>query len=233
MNDRQKSETNMFIRTDQFGVENPLVPPSATATALYAQIRASKDTVLATGGKQTQSTGEFRAAASERRFLVKELRAKLREIAETAKALSRTGVHPGLELQFRMPGPGFQDLRDRAQAFKDALEPIKQDFIDYDSAATVVEDLEAAIADFDEVTGRRFTGLGKRVGATAGIKAAIRAGITAVRALDAILIKRYRDNPGLLAEWKAAQRIAAWPSQSTAPTTPGGGGTGEVPASGT
>ena len=56
---------------------------------------------------------------------------------------------------------------------------------------------------------------------TAGLTATARTGIAAVRALNAILIKRYRDNTDLLAEWTAAQRIAGWPSQAaTSPAAP-------------
>jgi hypothetical protein len=153
----------------------------------------------------------------------------LREIAETAKSLHRTGVQPGIHLKFRMPGKTMQDLRDRAAAFVLAVEPIKQLFIDHDSPATFVEDLEGAIEAFDDATDRRYAGLGTQVGATANLEAAARAGITAVRALNAIMIKRYRSNPTLLAEWTAAQRIAGWP---TVPAEPAPVQGGNPPASG-
>jgi hypothetical protein len=225
MNDRKKCELEMLLKVHQFGEDNALVPANAKATLHYAAVATAKDGMLATGAVKEQSKGEFRAAAADRRAVVKGLRGQLREIAETAKALDRTGVKPGLALQFRMPRQTMQDLRDRAAAFKNAAEPIAQFFIDYDAEATFIADLESAIADFDAVTGRRYAGLGKQVGATAGLMATARAGITAVRALDAILIKRYRNNPGLLAGWKAAQRIPKWPSQATAAVeTPGDGG---------
>jgi hypothetical protein len=230
MDDRKKGELAMLVRVDQHFKDHPLVPPNAQATLHIAEVANAKDAMLASGGLQDQANGEFRMAVLDRYTVIKELRRQMREIAETAKSLSRTGVYPGLEAQFRMPGHTMQELRDRAQAFVDAAEPLAQAFIDRDSAATFVADLEAAIADFDTVTGKRYAGLGKRIGATANLTATARAGITAVRALDSIMIKRYRNNPALLAEWKAAQRIAQWPSQTTGSetpsTTPSDGGSG-------
>jgi hypothetical protein len=222
MNDKQKAILAMFIRVCLFGTNNALVPANAKATAHYAAVNNAKDAMLLSGGLKEQSTGEFRMAVADRKTVIKALRSQLREIAVTAKALQRTGEHPGLGLQFRMPGKTMQALRDRAVAFKDAAGAIAQEFIDYDAAPTFIADLEAAIADFDAVTGRRYAGLGKQIGATASLKATAREGVTAVRALDSILIKRYRNNPALLAEWKAAQRIAGWPAQVTviAPETP-------------
>ena len=217
MDDKRKSVTIMFCRVDQFWQDNPLVPPNAKATEHYGTVVNAKETILAKAGLQVLSNGEFRMAAGDRQTVVADLREKLREISLTAKALDRLGVKPGLSLQFLMPKWTMQDLRDKAVAFKDAVEPMKQDFIDYDSPETVVDDLEAAIAAFDAATGRRYAGLGKQVGATASIAALAREGVAAVRALNAILIKRYRNDAGKLAEWNAVQRIAGWPSQPTLP----------------
>ena len=222
MNNRKKAELAMLERVVQFEEDHPLVPPNPLATQHFAEVAAAKTAMQVKGGVKDQGRGAFRAAAQERRGLAKDLRAKMREIAETAKVLSKS-IMPGIEQQFRMPNQTYQDLRDRAQAFVTAVEPIKQAFIDRDSAATFVEDLEAAIEAFDVATGGRNAGLGSQIGATAGLTATARAGIAAVRALNAILIKRYRSNPDLLAEWTAAQRIAGWPSQAatTPPTIPG------------
>jgi hypothetical protein len=234
MNDRKTSEAGMLGRSHQFALDHPLIPANAQATLLIAQIGNAKDAMLSAGGLQTQATGEFRMAVSSRQEIVKDLKAKMREIGVTAKALHRSGVQPGLDQQFRLTTRNLAELRSRAQAFKDALEPVKQVFIDYGSDATVVEDLDAAIAAFDLATGGRHTGLGRQINATAGLTAKAKAGILAVRALDAILIKKYRDNPALLAEWKAASRIADWPSQpSAAPTAaPEAAGSGSGSGSG-
>ena len=229
MNDRKKSELAMLVRVDQHVTDNPFVPPNPKATLHAAAVKTAKDTMLVAGGTKDSSRGEFRAAAADRQTVVKELRSQMREIAETAKVLDRTGAIPGASLQFRMPRDVMQDLRDRAEAFKLAAAEYEDDFVAYNSAETFIADLTAAIADFDTVTGRRYTALGKQVGATAGLTATARVGITAVRALNAIMIKRYRDNPEKLAEWKAAQRIAKWPSQTVPATEPPPSGGGENP----
>jgi hypothetical protein len=231
MNDRKKSELAMLVRVDQHMTDNPFEPPNAKATLHAAAVKTAKDTMLTVGGTKDQSRGEFRAAALDRQIVIKDLRRQMREIAETAKVLDRTGTIPGLALQFRMPSIVMQDLRDRAAAFKAAAMEHEPDFVAYNSAATFIADLTAAIAAFDTVTGRRYTALGKQVGATAALTATAREGITAVRALNAIMIKRYRDNPTKLAEWKAAQRIANWPSQTVPVEGSGSGGT--PPGSGT
>ena len=231
MNDRKKSETAMLVRVDQHVTDNPFVPPNPKAALHAAAVKAAKDTMLATGGTKDASRGEFRAAAADRRTVIQDLRRQMREIAETAKVLDRTGQIPGVALQFRMPRDIMQELRDRAEAFKVAAAEYEADFVAYNSEATFIADLTAAIAAFDTVTGRRYTALGKQVGATAGLTATARAGITAVRALNAIMIKRYRNDPVKLAEWKDAQRIAKWPSQTVPVEGSGSGGT--PPGSGT
>ncbi len=232
MNDRKKSETAMLVRVDQHMTDNPFVPPNPKATLHAAAVKTAKDAMLATGGTKDASRGEFRAASADRQAVIQDLRRQMREIAETAKALDRTGANPGLALQFRMPKMIMQELRDRAEAFKTALPDYEADFIAYAAEATFIADLTAAIAAFDAVTGRRYTALGKQVGATAGLKATARAGITAVRALNAIMIKRYRNDPAKLAEWKAAQRIAKWPTQTVPATEPPPSGGENPPPSG-
>lgn len=230
MNNILQSTVGMLIRVHQYGEDKPFVPAIVKATEHYATVASAKDAMLTFGAEKIQGTGEFRAAAAERRFVVNDLRKQMREISETAKALTRTGAQPGLDLEFRMPKRNMQDIRDRAAAFKAALEPIKQLFIDYDSPATVVEDLNDAIEDFDAVTGRRYAGLGKQIGATASLRVIARRGVTAVRALNAIAIKRYRDNPALLAEWNAAQRIASAPTSASAPAAPAAPQSAPAPA---
>ena len=220
MNNRRKSELAMLGRVFQFSEDHPLVPANALASQHIAEVATAKAAMQAKGGVKDGGTGAFRAAAEDRRQVANDLREKMREIAETAKVLSKS-VIPGIAQQFRLPKHTFQDLRDRAQAFVTALGPIKQAFIDRDSAPTFVEDLEDAIEAFDVATGHRYTALGNQVAATAGLAATARAGIAAVRALNAILIKRYRNNPDLLAEWTAAQRIAGWPSQPAQAPAPG------------
>ena len=232
MNDRKKSETAMLVRVDQHMTDNPFVPPNPKATLHAAAVKAAKDAMLTTGGTKDASRGEFRSAAADRRTVIKDLRTQMREIAETAKVLDRTGEIPGLALQFRMPRGAMQELRDRAEAFKTAAAEYEDDFVAYNSAATFIADLTAAIAAFDAVTGRRYTALGKQVGATAGLKATARAGLPAARAVYAILIQRYRTDAVKLAEWKAAQRIAKWPSQTVPATEPPPSGGENPPPSG-
>src|SRR5689334_2839085 len=102
MNDRKKSELAMLVRVDQHMTDNAFVPPNPKATLHAAAVKTAKDAMLATGGTKDSSRGEFRAAAADRLTVVKELRTQMREIAETAKVLDRTGAIPGLALQFRM-----------------------------------------------------------------------------------------------------------------------------------
>jgi hypothetical protein len=229
MNDTRKAELAMLIRVAIFGQNHPLVPASAKATEYYATVNAAKDVVLASDVTWDEGRGAFRAATAGRHAVIGDLRASLREISLTAKALNRAGVLPGIQEHFRMPGQTMQELRTRAGAFaaKAAEAEVKPAFIAHDCAATFVEDLNASIEAFDDATDDRFAGLGRQVGATAQIRATLRAGVTAVRALNSILIKRYRNDAALLAEWKAAQQIAGWPSQPSAPAETPGGSTGD------
>ena len=132
-------------------------------------------------------------------------------------------LYPGAGV-IRMPRTGsMQALRDRSQAALTALGPIKAAFVAMDWPADVDEQFAALIADYDTATLDQSEGRYDQMAATAGLPPAGKAGVVAVRKLNAIMKRRLKADPGLLAAWKAATRIHALPShdgESESPVTP-------------
>ena len=99
----------------------------------------------------------------------------------------------------------YAQLLDRGRAFVAALTGNTAVFIEYGASATVLADLQAAVAALDGAISRKASAMSVRLGSTAGIGAETRAGVLVVRKLDAILSTAYEDDPVLLAAWKSGQ----------------------------
>ena len=93
----------------------------------------------------------------------------------------------------------YQDLLNRAQAFLEAVGPIKSAFVERDLPADFDEQLAGLIAEFTTATQLKASGLADQVEGTAGVRAATLNGVDIVRELGAILKVRYENDPGLYA----------------------------------
>jgi hypothetical protein len=143
----------------------------------------------------------------------------MRKISDIAIVLDPV-TYPGAREQFRMPRTEkYQDLLNRAQAFLEAVGPIKSAFVERDLPADFDETLAGLITEFTTATQTKATGLAGQVQGTAGVRAATLNGVTIVRELGAILKVRYENDPGLYAAWKSASHIER-PPRSEAPVAP-------------
>ena len=130
-------------------------------------------------------------------------------------------LFPGVRQKFFMPRlGGFEALIGRAEAFIDAVGPIKAVFTDRGLPATFDADLEAAKDALVAATGDKYAGLAMQVGGTAGQEATARFGLKQMRELDALLSYQYRNDPVLLAAWKSACHVERDPVAANAQTPP-------------
>jgi hypothetical protein len=134
------------------------------------------------------------------------LRDDLDAIVRTARAMALD--MPGLDDKFRTPREtSDQAVLNAARAFARDAAPLAGDFIQYDMPEDFLADLEKSISDFEEAIRDHEAGKDTHVAATAGIEAAIDAGLDAVRRLDAIVPNRLRNDPATLALWERARRV--------------------------
>jgi hypothetical protein len=144
----------------------------------------------------------------------------MRKISDIAAVLD-PATFPGAREQFRMPRTKtYQDLLNRAQAFLEAVGPIKAAFVAHDLPADFDEQLAGLITEFTTATQTKATGLAGQVQGTAGVRAATLNGVTTVRELGAILKVRYENDPGLMAAWKSASHIEHPPRAPKTPAAP-------------
>jgi hypothetical protein len=190
-----------------FGGEHPLTPANTRATALYTQIGTTATSLRAHADDQDSGNAEFRSGTLSRREASKALRDEMRPINQMARALPKDQF-PGVRALFRMPPTtGYAAILSRANAFLEAVGPIKAAFVERGLPADFDEQLETRIAAITAATNSRTLGKAEQVGGTAGMGAKASEGLAAVAELDSILSYQYRNNPALLAAWKSVRHV--------------------------
>jgi hypothetical protein len=157
MNKQDIRRLEMLVRADQFGTDHPLTPVNARVTALLLLLKGVITQVNTLGGGQESGRGQFRGGASERLRLSVNLRKMMRKISDIAAVLD-PATFPGAREQFRMPRTKtYQDLLNRAQAFLEAVGPIKAAFVAHDLPADFDEQLAGLITEFTTATQTKAT----------------------------------------------------------------------------
>jgi hypothetical protein len=167
------------------------------------------------GGKNGRHAGSM-----ERERIGEILRLELVDIGNTGRSLDPE-FYPGVGAMFRLPTSGtYQTLRATAQAYLEAIGPVKAAFVEREYPVDFDEKLAQLIADFDGATANTDAGLQEQSGGTAGLRVVSSRALKAVRELDAMITKKLRtSDPALLTVWKNASRVERR-TGSTAPTTP-------------
>jgi hypothetical protein len=220
MKQTMKHTLEMTIRAEDFLDANPFTPAIPAATALATQLTAGIQKMLAQGAGQVGGRFEMAAGVGERRTLSRELRTMLSDLVRTAKSID-LAAHPEAA-EVRAPrGGSYQALRNTAQAVMAVVTTAKAAFVELDWPTTVDTDLSTLIDAFDAALSRKNNGLATKVGSTTGLTATARKTVAVVRKLDAIVRKRFKADPGLIAAWKSATHIERPPrSKKSAPATP-------------
>jgi hypothetical protein len=220
-----KRKDNMLARVLQYVLDHPVTPAIPRATVLFAKASTLSAALGSYGGTQTFGKGGYRAGATERRALAKDLRVFLVDMAATARGLEPE--HPGITDQFRLgnQSDSQQQLLATAQAFLTAATPaeVKQLFTDRAFPADFDVQLTAKITALQDAVGRRDTGKMSWKEGSAGLDVLSRDITATMRELRALMVKHLRDtNPTLLEVWKAAARCYAAPATAPAesPTAP-------------
>jgi hypothetical protein len=221
--------SDAFDRVVQFGIDHPLTPAIPAVTTLFADLGAVLTALGHHADDQEIGRSEVHGGAAFRRFKADALLAKMRPINKMVRALNRD-QYPGLREQFKMPqGGGYRALIARAQAFMDAIAPIKAVLTARGMPADFDEELETAKTDLAAATADKDSGTATRSAGTAGLDAKSHEGMGILHELDSILSFQYRNDPARLAGWKTACRVEKSARRSTSSagsgSTGGGGGT--------
>jgi hypothetical protein len=103
--------------------------------------------------------------------------------------------------------PSAESLARAAYAMAQAAAPFSEAFVAAGLPADFLAQLTGAADAMIESVRARSQTEGKRSGATAGLDAKLKAGRKIVRALDRLMASALKDDPALLSNWKAVQRV--------------------------
>jgi hypothetical protein len=201
----------------------PGVPTTnARANTLFASVATEVTAMETHAMAQAAGAGVVHSGAVQRREIAKALRQKLREVADTAKGLDDE-TYPGVAAQFRMPrSRTYQALLAAGRAFVSDVGAVKAGFVEEGLPADFDEQLADVVASFAAATGVRDAGLAEQIGGTAAVDAKASVVRKIIRKLRPLMNNLLKNDPALLAAWKAASHIRRRPVSESAAS--GGGG---------
>lgn len=214
----------MFVRVLGFADARPEAFPAGSLGAeMVAELKRVVEELTEAATSQTSGLSSVQRATAERTVARERLRASMRAISNTARAMALDT--PGLETKFRLPRGGSDPaLLQIARAFAADAPPLKDKFLRLAMPASFLEDFEQDIADLERTVGEQNSGRGTHVTATATVESAAERGMNAVRKLDVIVRNTYRNDAATLAAWESARHVES-PMRSRRRTNGNAGGT--------
>jgi hypothetical protein len=149
---------------------------------------------------------------------VLQLRRDLRQdhlVPIAAMARSVVKITPELEVALRVPRPDANDAKvlASANAIANIGDAHKDVLVQHGLPANFVDELRAQAATLQTAADERRQAKSRRVGATKAIADELKTGRRVVQALDIVLTRALRAQPGLLAEWQNTKRVTIKPVQ--------------------
>jgi len=140
MNDSENRKYQAFVRAHGFGQAHGAdFAPTSLAAQLFARLGGIVSDLDEHGAQQTSSRGAAFEGTTTRGQAREEVRADLRAINLTARAMAAD--IPGLDDKFRMPPVGNdQLLLNAARAFLADATPLKAQFIAHEMPADFLEE---------------------------------------------------------------------------------------------
>lgn len=225
-----RRKLSMAARALDFSRAQPSTDASHTTVVTRLEERVARAETLAIQERDGR-VGE-RASTTRRRELRTSIQEMLRHLVRTAKVAAKT--NPALAGDFVLPkvtGP-FRTFATSAKAMLAAATPIKDALAANGIGDTLVDDLTATLAEFDEATTAAHTARREHVGGRADLIAVADECVEQVQLLDGLNRKRFKSQPELLAAWESARNVVGpfRPKDATTPPT-SAPGAGPVPPS--
>jgi hypothetical protein len=182
------------------------IPADSYAVELFARLGQLLTQLETHTTAQSSSTRAVSESGTSKDAARKVLRARLEAVSRTARPLEKTT--PGVADKFRIPARlKDQDLLSFARAVIRDAAPIKAELVKRGLAATILEDIAAAITAFDQAVGRTMQNKESRIASTASVNQLLQECIDIVRELDPIIRNLCADDTAALAAWESASRV--------------------------
>lgn len=158
-------------------------------------------------------------ATAAKAALFEELWEDLKAISSTARTIARE--EPGFAADFQLGEDSQRGILAAAETFVEALRPagVAERFIAFDLPENFVSDLETDLAAIRGKAGEQTDDYLGATGETARTRALIAEGRELLKRLETSVRNRFRRNPEVLAQWRAAARVhrAARPGAEPVP----------------
>lgn len=217
MNATETRQYGMLVRVRDFGKSyGHLFPESSVGRQTFAEVAAAVKELDAHA--LMHMTALVSASAGQKAIARGALRDALQAISQTARVLANDA--PGLDKQFELPRPATdQAMLTAGRKFARDVEPFAQPFIAHGMKTTFVDDLVALVDNLEHALTTRGMGRDERLAARASTKAAVSAGVAAVRRLNVIVTNALKNDDVTRTVWDSDRRVA-YPGRErgTAPT---------------
>ncbi len=210
MNRIVRRRLEMAVRVRDFSRAHP------SADATYAPVLGRLEELVVrmeTRAKQ-QQTGQLarRASSARRRTIRRRLHHELLRHLVTVADLA-AAEQPGLAEWFRPPNGNWSNetFRTAARKMLEEGQARRELFARYGLAERLLEDLAAAVDDFDASVAESNEGRREHVGARAELKAVSDEVLRLVEMLDGLNRYRFSGNAELRAAWESARNVVSGP----------------------
>lgn len=221
MTKKQNVRYEMFRRVQQFGEgRRVLFPEGSGGAQAFAALSAAVDGLSQDAAAQLSSA---RDGIEQKRNARQALRFRLDAITRTARVIAQTT--PAFDERFGPARPvNEQVLRSAARVFLQDAAPRATEFVARGLPENFLETLRAALDRFERASEVVAAGSLTRAAAQAGIRAALRDGTEAVRAIDVIVRYQFASDSEMQAAWARARqlprRVSSQPARPEEPVVP-------------
>jgi hypothetical protein len=220
MNAYYRRRYEMFLKVQEFILARiAFFTPTSFAGSIFASLQVIITTIAGLAGQQLSAKGNLGMASDVRGDARDILYAMLQDISGYARSLAY--VVSGLENKFRLPyNRSDQNLIAAGRAFAADAAAYKARFIEMKLDDDFIEKLTAATEALEQAAAEADTAEQSKIGSTASFAPHISAGMIAVRRLDPIVKRVFRNDPAALAAWTFAKHVERAPQSQKPVASP-------------
>jgi hypothetical protein len=204
-----RKRLDMAQRVLEFCRANAAPDPSYAERLSHLEAAIDKADVLA----RQQLSGEaiVRASTQHRRDLRRALHDQLRHLARVGDVVARS--RPDLAHHFQLPlaSANGQAYRTAARAMLEEAMAQRDLLLQHGMASTLLDDLAAAVKQYDGSVEQASAGRRAHIGAVAELAVVSSDIMESVEYFDGLHRYRFRTKADLRAEWESARNIVAFP----------------------
>ena len=204
MTKRQYRQYEMLVRVRNFGdAQKAHFAEGSEGARAFEAITTAVAEIKAFGNAKLTAR---RVSKKEKLAAKRALASRIWAIARSARIMAKTVV--GADAKFPLPTrQAYGAVLDTGRLFLKEVEPVKETFIRYGLEPTFVEELQQAVATFEQAIDGRSAGKTAAVVAQKGIRSAISGAVDAVQSLDVLIANTMRRDKHVLNAWKDTRHV--------------------------